>query len=98
MKNEMSVMVAQANPDYVIKCFPKGHKVTPGDTRLTWDPSNVDEVDAARATFDKLVAKGFTAFRVEGESSKGAKLTSFDSTARKIIMIPKVAGGSCRDL
>ena len=34
-----------------------------GDTKVTWDADNKDEVANARATFDKLKAKGFTAFR-----------------------------------
>jgi hypothetical protein len=64
-----------------------------GDTKLIWDPANVDEVAAARTTFDSLKAKGFIAYRVAAGGEKGTVLSQFDKSAEKIIMTPALQGG-----
>lgn len=64
-----------------------------GDTKLIWDPNNADEVEAARATFDSLRAKGYLAYAVERGGGKGEVLTEFDPNQEKIILAPAVRGG-----
>ena len=64
-----------------------------GDTKITWDSRNADEVAAARKTFDDLKAKGFTAYSVDDEGGKHEVLHKFDPSARKIIMSPRMVGG-----
>lgn len=64
-----------------------------GHTTINWDPSNPADVRAARDTFDEMKKKGFTAFRVELQEGRGARLDSFDPTAAKIMLIPQMAGG-----
>jgi hypothetical protein len=67
-----------------------------GDTKLTWDANNEDEVDAAREMFDDLIAKGFQAFEVSDEKEKGGKgkmIKKFDPKAQRIIMSPRIGGG-----
>jgi len=65
-----------------------------GDTKTIWDPNNADEVEEARGTFDRLKAKGFAAFKVEGpKGEKGEIIREFDPTAGRMIMIPALAGG-----
>ena len=64
-----------------------------GDTRVTWDPDNDDELEAAEAQFDTLIEKGFTAFAVKKDGSKGRKTTKFKPDAGAIIMVPKMVGG-----
>ena len=64
-----------------------------GDTKVVWDPSNEDETAAAKAQFDTLVGKGFSAFKVQGKGEKGDMIREFDPTAGKIILIPALAGG-----
>lgn len=67
-----------------------------GDTKLRWDPSNPDEVENARRTFNELKAKNFMAFSVEGTKGnrrQGSVLQAFDATAERVIMTPPMAGG-----
>lgn len=65
-----------------------------GDTRLIWDHAIADEVSAARDLFNNLRAKHYTAYRAEGkEGTRGEVITKFDSTAERIIMVPRMVGG-----
>jgi len=64
-----------------------------GDTRVMWDPRNDDEVTNARASFDRLRAKGYLAYVVNEDGSKGTMITTFDPNAGKVILTPPLRGG-----
>lgn len=64
-----------------------------GDLRSTWDPKNQDEVDSAKATFDRLKKQGYTAHKVKKDGSEGEIIREFDPEAGKIIMMKPMAGG-----
>lgn len=64
-----------------------------GDTKVTWDHSKPEEVDAARATFDALRKKGYAAFSVSKDGSKGEQIRTFDPAAERIILAPALVGG-----
>lgn len=64
-----------------------------GDTKVIWDPSNPNEVEAARTMYDKLVAKRFQPFGVAAKGEKGVKISAFDPDIAQIIMVPPMAGG-----
>ena len=65
-----------------------------GDKKIQWNPQNEDEVEVAEMTFDKLVGeKGFKAFRVKKDGSKGTLIKKFSASIGMIIMVPQVAGG-----
>ena len=64
----------------------------PGHTTMKWDPENDEEIETAKATFDALLAKGFSAFSVK-DGGKGERLQRFDHRANEIIVIPPIAGG-----
>jgi len=64
-----------------------------GDTKVTWDRTKSEEVDAARATFDALRQKGYAAFAVSKDGSKGEQIRTFDPTAERIILAPALVGG-----
>lgn len=64
-----------------------------GDTRMIWSSQNPDEVDAAKATFDKLKKKGYLAYTVTEDGEKGEVIRNFDKHAEKIIMAPQLVGG-----
>ena len=65
-----------------------------GDSKTIWDIDKPDEVAAARETFNKLKAKGYSAFRVDKKGEKtGTRLDAFEPEAGAIIMIPQFAGG-----
>lgn len=65
-----------------------------GDTKVTWNKDNPDEVENARRTFDDLKKKGFMAYSVEGSrGDKGEVLRGFDADAERLIMAPPLVGG-----
>jgi hypothetical protein len=66
-----------------------------GDTRIMWDPSDSDEVDAARAAFNTAKAKGMLAYTVDPDdpTKHGEVIRKFDATRGKIIMAKQTAGG-----
>ncbi len=65
-----------------------------GDTKNIWDPDNPDEVEAAKATYDRLVAKGYRAFAVTGkDGEKGDQIDKFDPSAGRMILCPPLQGG-----
>jgi hypothetical protein len=59
----------------------KGHET------FSWDPAKPEEVLTARAKFDELKAKGYTAI------FGGKRLDAFDSLAGNVDMIAPLAGG-----
>lgn len=64
-----------------------------GDTKVLWDPKNTDEVCAAKAQFDSLMNKKFSAFEVEKSGDPGKQIKKFKPKAGKIIMVPPIQGG-----
>lgn len=67
--------------------------VKEGDLKVIWDPEKQDEVDAAKDQFDKLIKKGYVAFRVEKDGGKGKKVTKFDEDYEMLILAPALKGG-----
>lgn len=64
-----------------------------GDTKVMWSAGNQDEIANARRTFTDLKAKGFLAYKVTGDGSKGEVIREFDANAERIIMSPQMQGG-----
>ena len=64
-----------------------------GDTKTIWDPSQPDEVENARETFNRMRAKGYLAYLVMGDGEKGEAITKFDPKAGKLILCPPLRGG-----
>ena len=64
-----------------------------GDTRLQWNQTNHDEVDAARKRFNELTKKGYAAFKANRSGSQGEQIDAFDPTAERCILIPPMVGG-----
>lgn len=64
-----------------------------GDTKVIWSADNPDEVENAKATFDRLKGKGFLAYTVREDGEKGEVIRKFDKTAERIIMAPQLVGG-----
>jgi len=64
-----------------------------GDYKVIWDRDDRDLVDEARATFERLKKKGYIAYKVEGDGSKGEIIHEFDPDAEKLIMSPPLMGG-----
>lgn len=64
-----------------------------GDTKTIWDPTVADEVEAARAQYDKFKAKGYFAYRVNEKGDKAEVMGAFDPQAGKVIMARALTGG-----
>lgn len=64
-----------------------------GDTKMTWSPDSPEEVANAKENFDRLKKKGFLAYTVKDDGSKGEVIKDFDKTAGRIIMAPQLVGG-----
>jgi hypothetical protein len=64
-----------------------------GDTKVIWDPDNSDEVNAAKAQFETLKKKKFTAYSVKKGGEKNKQISEFDPDAGMIIMVPQIVGG-----
>jgi hypothetical protein len=64
-----------------------------GDERLVWDKENGKEAKEAKAKFEELLKKGYTAFSVDSKGKKNRKIEEFDVDAEEILMVPKTAAG-----
>lgn len=65
-----------------------------GDWKHEWDPANAKEVDQMRKTFNHNVQdKGFKAFRLDEKGNKGTQMKKFDPKAKRIVLVPPMAGG-----
>lgn len=64
-----------------------------GDTKQHWNRNNPVEVETARQTFDTLRSKGYLAFKLIGDGTKGEQITTFDPAAEHIILSPAMQGG-----
>ena len=63
-----------------------------GDSTITWNPSNEDEVEIARSAFAAAKGKGYLAY-TDVDGGQGEVLKDFDPQAGAIIMAPALAGG-----
>lgn len=65
-----------------------------GDLKQFWDRNNPDEVDEARAAFDRLVhKKKYLAFRVDKKGEKAEQIREFDPEIERMVLVPPAAGG-----
>lgn len=64
-----------------------------GDQRLQWNRKNDEQVNQARARFDELKARGYTAYKVDANGRRGEVINEFDPNAQRIIMHPQMVGG-----
>jgi hypothetical protein len=64
-----------------------------GHSEVTWDPAKPVEVRAAKATFETLIAEGYSAFEIREDGESGKRITEFNPKAGKILMRPQLVGG-----
>lgn len=70
-----------------------------GDSRMQWDPSDVEQVEKARARFEEYTkptsqgGKGFIAYRVDPKGGSGEVIRAFDPSAGRIVLRGHVVGG-----
>jgi hypothetical protein len=64
-----------------------------GHLKQIWDRSIPDEVAMAKKVFNKMIDKGYAAFKVNKDGSQGSKISAFDPEAEKMILAPALRGG-----
>jgi hypothetical protein len=64
-----------------------------GHKQLTWDTNRPDEIAAAQKAFNRLVAKGYSAFASEKKMEPKYRVSKFDPTMEEVIMVPRMVGG-----
>lgn len=65
-----------------------------GDTKLTWDPRQPPEVEAARRQFEFLTKeKRYSAFKMNVSGERGEMIHTFDPAAERIVLAPQMQGG-----
>lgn len=65
-----------------------------GDWKHEWDPDDKKEVDQMRKTFDHNVKdKNFKAFILDEKGKRGEQIFTFDPKAKRIVLVPPMAGG-----
>jgi len=71
-----------------------------GHTTVTWNPDATDSVADAKREFERLIRQGYQAFRMNVImengviiEEKGERITTFDQTAGKVMMVPQLQGG-----
>jgi hypothetical protein len=73
---------------------------TTGHTTITWDTRDPASVNDARAKFDEMIGRGYSAFAMEVVEDdgvvveeKGRRIDEFDPSDGKVMMIPQLRGG-----
>ena len=64
-----------------------------GDTKTKWDKDSPDEVEAARASFDRLKGKGYTFYRTDKKGEPAEIMHTFDPKAESMIAVPRIVAG-----
>ena len=64
-----------------------------GRRQLQWKRDNPDEIAAAQAIFDHLLARGFSAFGAKTKAAPRQAINTFDPEAAEVVMVPRIVGG-----
>jgi hypothetical protein len=66
-----------------------------GDREVTWDAGKKEDVESARADFDRYRQLGYKAYEMDPKTrkSKGGELKTFDPSIEYMILIPQMQGG-----
>ena len=94
--SEMKIQGTEAQLKIALKDVPPSmlpNGIQGGDTKIIWNPVVTDEVEAARATFENLRAKGYAAFDVSPGGEQAGPMKVFNPQAGKLIMTPPLRGG-----
>ncbi len=64
-----------------------------GDTRVAWNPADVEDIASVRRRFDEIVREGFLVFELEEDSKEGRQVRTFDPDAGELRAFRPLAGG-----
>ncbi len=64
-----------------------------GHKSLKWDMDKLDEIAAAKETFDSLIKEGYSAFGGQTKTEPKHTIKEFDPTMEEVVMVPRTVGG-----
>lgn len=64
-----------------------------GHKQVTWDMDRLNEIAAAKETFDSLVKNGYSAFASKQKMEPKHRISEFDPTMGELVMVPRTVGG-----
>jgi hypothetical protein len=64
-----------------------------GDTRVTWDPTDLDDVADVRRRFDEIIREGYLVFELDPRTKEGQQVRTFDPQTRELRAFRPLAGG-----
>ena len=64
-----------------------------GDTRVTWNPSDLEETEGVRRRFDEIIREGYLVFELEPQTKEGHQVRTFDPEVRELRAFRPLAGG-----
>ena len=64
-----------------------------GDTRVTWEISDLGSVDDVRRRFDEIVREGYLVFELDPQTKDGTQVKTFDPQMTELRAFRPLAGG-----
>ena len=64
-----------------------------GDTAVTWNPNDLDDVADVRRRFDEIVDEGYLVFELDPQTKEGEQIRTFDPKARELRAFRPLQGG-----
>lgn len=64
-----------------------------GHKQMRWNTDKLDEILAAKETFDSLVKEGYSAFGSKTKTEAKHLVKEFDPTMEELVVVPRTVGG-----
>jgi hypothetical protein len=64
-----------------------------GDTQVTWNPNDLDDVAQIRRRFDEIIEEGYLVFELDPQTKEGEQIRTFDPKARELRAFRPLQGG-----
>jgi len=64
-----------------------------GHKQLKWNTDKLEEIAAAKETFDSLIKEGYSAFGSKTKAETKHTIKEFDPTMEDVVMVPRTVGG-----
>ncbi len=64
-----------------------------GDTKVTWDASDLDSIADVRRRFDEIIKEGYLVFELDEETREGTQVKTFDAGSAELRAFRPLAGG-----
>lgn len=64
-----------------------------GDTRVAWNPADLEEVAEVRRRFDEIVRGGYLVFELDDKTREGRQISTFNPDVNELRAFRPLAGG-----